>query len=113
MGAKAMSKARKRTQEPRDADYRAAWRACGVTLSTRVWGDDAAQIDLRTRLGDLLKSGWSIQALRSYASKWQIRRYDHITPATWRWAVYFASINIAGEATTFLKDFNTYVHHNG
>lgn len=106
MGVEAMSK-----KPTRDPDYRAAWRACGARLARSAWGDNA-DVDLRAMLDALLKSGWSIQALKAYASvvwrNW--RRYDHVTPAAWRLAVYFASLDGSREgclsAATFLKEFN-------
>jgi hypothetical protein len=49
------------------ADYSAAQRACSKCLH----GEEG---DLRPKLDDALKSGWSIQALKAYAfSVWQLR----------------------------------------
>jgi hypothetical protein len=94
----------KKTKAQRDPDYRAAWRACGA-LAPSVWGTD--EENLRAMLDDLLKSGWSIQALRSYAFTWSRRAdYDHVTPATWRWGIYFANMDMLGSATKFLNEFN-------
>jgi hypothetical protein len=91
----------KRTQA--ETDYRAAWQACAKYLP----GEDPADNDLRERLDWLLKSGgWSIEALRDYAfAKWSTGRYAHVTPAVWRWAIYFAKEDLVGEATAFLKEW--------
>jgi hypothetical protein len=95
----------KKTKARRDPDYSTAWRACGARLAPSVWGTDE-EINLRAMLDDLLKSGWSIQALRSYAFAWRPRRdYDHVTPAAWRWGIYFANMDIGGRATEFLNSF--------
>jgi hypothetical protein len=96
--------AQKRTEARRDPYYRAAWSACGGRLAPAVWGSE--EINLRAMLDDLLKSGWSIQALYSYASTWRKRRYDHVTPAAWRWGIYFANMDLCGYATKFLTEFN-------
>ena len=97
-------KAQKKTKAPRAALYSAAWRACGKPLP----GEDPAENDLRSRLEDLLKSGWSIQALETYAfaHQWQRKRRDHVTPAVWRWAVYFASIDTSPGTATFWREYN-------
>jgi|SRR5579872_969000 len=94
-----MSKARKRTQA--EADYRAAWNACGKPLP----GEDPAQNDLRSRLEDVLKSGWSIEALKAFAAAQFTRRYDHVTPAAWRWAVFFAKADLYGMDTRWLNEW--------
>lgn len=87
-----------------DPDYKDAWRACGAKLSPRVF-DNPEEIDLRARLDDLLKSGWPMAALRSYASTWRTSRQPRVTPAVWRYGVYFASQDLVGTATRFLEEW--------
>ena len=68
------------------ADHSAAQRACSKCLH----GEEG---DLRPKLDDALKSGWSIQALKAYAfSVWQLPAYDHVTK--WRGA-WLLSLPIA------------------
>jgi hypothetical protein len=92
----------KKTRARRDPAYSAAWSACGKPFP----GEDPEQNDLRTKLDGLLKAGWSIQALYSFASIWRPRRYERVTPATWRLAVELASLDLLGSATEFLGEFN-------
>jgi hypothetical protein len=81
------------------ADYRAAWRAC----SKLVPGEES---DLLAKLDDLLKSGWSIQALKAYASSvWQQAAFDHVTEGAWRLAVEFADSNGCSGGRDFPKRF--------
>lgn len=102
MGTEAVSKVPKRTKAEEE-DYSAAWRACGSPLSTRVFGEDAPQINLRARLEGLLKSGWAMTALSDYAYQFRTKRFDHVTPAVWRLAVYLASEDVCGMDTRWLK----------
>ncbi len=75
----------KKAKAPKDPDYRAAWRAC-----KKPWVSWSV-VDLRKRLKQLLRSGWSIQALKAYAFVcWRHKRCDHVTEGAWRWAVAFA-----------------------
>ena len=82
------------------ADYSAAQRASSKCLR----GEEG---DLRTKLNDALKSGWSIQALKAYAvSVWQLPGFDHVTGAAWRLAVEFADSNGCSGGREFLRRFN-------
>jgi hypothetical protein len=82
------------------ADYSAAQRACSKCLH----GEEG---DLRPKLDDALKSGWSIQALKAYAfSVWQLPAVDHVTEVAWRLAVEFADSNGCSGGRDFLKRFN-------
>jgi hypothetical protein len=102
---------RKKTKALRDPDYHAAWLACRKPWISEWSG---SEIDLRAALDDLLKSGWSIQALKAYA--FRVREYarrgnEHVTAGAWRWAVYLASRRAWGQdgplgAKTFLAEFN-------
>jgi hypothetical protein len=58
------------------------------------------------KLDDLLKSGWSIQALKAYASSvWQQAAFDHVTEGAWRLAVEFADSNGCSGGRDFPKRF--------
>lgn len=101
---------RKKTKALRDPDYHAAWLACRKPWSSEWSG---TEIDLRAVLDDLLKSGWTIRALKAYA--FRVREYarrgnEHVTAGAWRWAVYFASPAWRQDgplgAKTFLAEFN-------
>jgi hypothetical protein len=82
------------------ADYSAAQRACSKCLQ----GEES---DLRPKLDDALKSGWSIRALKAYAfSVWQVLAFDGVTEAAWRLAVEFADSNGCSGGREFLKRFN-------
>jgi hypothetical protein len=84
----------------RAADYSAAQRACSKCLH----GEEG---DLRPKLDDALRSGWSIQALKAYAfSVWQLPAFDHVTEVAWRLAVEFADSNGCSGGRDFLKRFN-------
>jgi len=62
----------------RDADYSAAWRACCKVLPSE-------EGDLRAKLDNALKAGWSIQALKAYAfCVWCNTSSDYVTEAAWR-----------------------------
>lgn len=116
-------KAHKKTKAPRDADYRAAWYACRKPWVTSVfnekpliWGEpwatfvDGAEIDMRALLDKVLKSGWSIRALKAYAfCFWRhlygIDRYDRVTAFAWRHAVHDAAVG-DGHASRFLTAFS-------
>jgi hypothetical protein len=75
----------KKAKAPNDPDYRAAWKACKEPWVS--W----TTVDLRKKLKQLLRSGWSIQALKAYAyCNWRHKRCDHVTEGAWRWAVAFA-----------------------
>ena len=64
----------KKAKAPKDPDYRAAWRAC-----KKPWISWSV-VDLRKRLKQVLRSGWSIQALKAYAFVyWRHKRCDHVT----------------------------------
>jgi hypothetical protein len=112
MGTEAViqMKTRKKAQARSDPDYRAAWRACREPWMIMGPG---SEIDLRAALDALLKSGWSIQALKAYA--YRMREFAHrgnerVTAGARRWAVYFASRAWGQEgplgAATFLAEFN-------
>ena len=99
-----MSKRRKRTKA--EEDYHAAWKACGVPLSPRVWGKDVSEINLRARLEELLKYGWPIQAIKDLAfAQFTPSRHNHVTPASWRWCVYFAHADLCGMDTRWLEEW--------
>ncbi len=71
-----------------DPDHRAAWLACRKPFE-RPFGGDA--VNLRVALAELLKTGWSVAALKAYSfSRWNIRRRGHITPDIWRMGIYSA-----------------------
>lgn len=107
------TKARKKPKAPRDPDYRAAWKACRKPWAM-AWG--GGEVDLRVELSKLLKSGWSIQALKAYA--WGhfhfSPRFDYVTAAPWRYAVHFAHDDLVSgrhgpaSATAFLEFFNAH-----
>jgi len=115
---------KKKRKAPRDADYRAAWKACRKPWMESVpndkprvrgepWSDwvDGEEIDMRAALDKLLSSGWTIQALKAYAyCSWRHLygqdRYDHVTAFAWRWAVCFAGADIGGDASRYLTRFN-------
>lgn len=103
------TKARKKAKAPRDADYLAAWKACRKPWPA-AWGF-GQEVDLRVLLDKLLKSGWSIQALKAYAyCVWRHvygrDRYDHVTAFAWRYAVDFANADIGGDASRHLTQFS-------
>jgi hypothetical protein len=84
----------------RDADYSAARRACSKALP----GEEG---DLRAKLDNALKAGWTIQALKAYAfSVWRNSDCDHVTEAAWRLSVEFADSNGRSGGRDFLKRFN-------
>lgn len=90
MGTPKKTKALRKTLA-RDPLYRAAWLACREPWISKGWGEGApVKIDLRVALNKLLKSGWSIQALETFANSWCDWRRDHLTRKPWRWAVYWA-----------------------
>ena len=112
MGTEAViqMKAHKKAKARRGSDYHAAWLACRKPWLNELSG---AEIDLRATLDKLLKSGWSIQALKAYA--FRVREYAHrgndrVTTGAWRWAVYLASPAWPQDgplsAATFLAEFN-------
>jgi hypothetical protein len=89
----------RKAKSPEAGDYRAAWRAC----SKLVPGEES---DLLAKLDGLLKSGWSIQALKAYATYvWQQAAFDHVTEGAWRLAVEFADSNGCSGGRDFLKRF--------
>jgi hypothetical protein len=107
-------KALKRTKAPRHADYRDAWRACRKPWISDWVGTDCprVEIDLRAALRSLLKSGWSIRALKAYAFSVKYfahsrKDIDHVTAGAWRYAVRFASSSdiFGAQAATFLAEF--------
>ena len=72
---------------PDDADYSAALRACSKVLT----GEEG---DLRLKLNNALKAGWSIQALKAYAfSVWRNSGCDYVTEAEWQLSVEYADSN--------------------
>ena len=117
------TKARKKLKAPRDADYRAAWKACCKPWVLRVPNDkplvrgelwdpfvDGEKLDMRAMLDKALKSGWSIQGIKAYAyGFWRHLygedRYDRVTTFAWRLAVYDAAYS-AGNASRFLTAFS-------
>ncbi len=85
-----------RVKGPTDPDHHAAWVAC-----REPWVCfDNSTVDLRPILEDLLKSGWSIGALKAYAHHFRFTGHSHLTPYAWRWAVRFA-----GEGGAMVGDF--------
>jgi hypothetical protein len=48
------------------------------------------RIDLRAKLAEALKAGWTIQALKDYAHNWLYPGCEHVTPSAWRIAVLLA-----------------------
>jgi hypothetical protein len=82
---------------PEAADCRAARHAC-VKL---VPGEES---DLPAKLDSVLKSGWTIQALKAYAfSVWRKSDCADGTEAAWRLAVEFADSNGCSGGRNFLK----------
>jgi hypothetical protein len=72
----------------------------------------APRADLREKLDQLLKSGWSIQALKAYAfCWWRHRRCDHVTEGAWRWAVAFADATQAMGGRNLLERFKADPEH--
>ena len=83
-----------------DKDYHAVRRAC----STGVPGEVDS---LRVKLDSVLKSGWSIEALKAYAfSVWCEPGCDHVTDTAWRLSVEFADSNGCSGGRDFLRRFN-------
>jgi hypothetical protein len=96
----------KRSKGPTDPDHRAAWIACREPDET--WGNLCPPRDLRAKLDEALRSGWSPKALKAYA--YVCFRYtkpmrNHVTRAAWRMAVVFAA-DPGGIGRSFLEDFN-------
>ena len=92
----------RKAKSPEAADYRAAWRAC-----RKLVPGEESDLDLVAKLDDLLKSGWSIQALKAYAfSVWRKSDRDDAAEAAWRLAVEFADSNGCSGGRGFLKRFN-------
>jgi hypothetical protein len=90
----------RKAQAPRDADYNAARHACSKVLP----GEEG---DLRAKLDDALKAGWTIQTLKAYAlSVWQNSGCDHVTETGWRLSVEFADSNGRSGGRDFLRRFN-------
>jgi hypothetical protein len=82
------------------ADYHAAWSACRKSVP----GEES---DLLAKLDDVLKSGWTIQALKAYAFfVWRKSDRDDATEAAWRLAVEYADSNGCSGGRDFLKRFN-------
>jgi hypothetical protein len=55
----------KPAKAPSDPDYRAAWLACREPDET--WGQHHEPTDLRAKLDEALRGGWTPQALKAYA----------------------------------------------
>jgi hypothetical protein len=92
----------RKAKSPEAAYYHAAWRAC-----RKLAPGEESDLDLVAKLDDLLKSGWSIQALKAYAfSVWQKSDRDDAAEAAWRLAVEFADSNGCSGGRGFLKRFN-------
>jgi hypothetical protein len=84
----------------RDTDYSAVRRACSKVLT----GEEG---DLRAKLDNALKAGWTIQALKAYAfSVWRKPGCDYVTEAAWRLSVEFADSDGRSGGRDFLKRFN-------
>jgi hypothetical protein len=93
-------KALTKTEKSRDGDYRAALRACGEVLP----GEEG---DLRAKLDNALKAGWTIEALKAHAfAVWRKPDCDRVTEAAWRLSVEFADSNGCSGGRDFLKRFN-------
>lgn len=89
-----------KAQAPSDADDSAARLACSKVLA----GEEG---DLRAKLDDALKAGWSIRALKAYAFfVWREPGCDHVSEAAWRLSVEFADSNGRSGGREFLKRFN-------
>jgi hypothetical protein len=101
---------KKKTKAPRDPDHRAAWLACRKPwIEDWPFLDEPRIIDLRAALDDLLKSRWSIQALKAFAyceCQLQSDRYDHVTDGAWRLAVSLAAEGRASCGGDFRLKFN-------
>lgn len=82
-------------------DYRAAWKAC-----EEPWETFGRVDDLRKRLRSLLRSGWSIGALKAYAFVvWRHKRSNKVTRSAWRWAVAFADPSVPLGGGNILERF--------
>jgi hypothetical protein len=93
-------KASTKAKASRDIDYIAARRACSRAISGQ-------ECDLRAKLDDALKAGWSVQALKAYAfCVWQNSSCDYVTEAAWRLAVEFADSNGCSGGRDFPKRFS-------
>jgi len=113
MGTEAViqMKDNKKTTARRASDYHVAWLACRKPWVSEWPGCPRVELNLRAALDDLLKSGWSIQALKAFA--FSVREYAHkgnerVTVGAWRWAVYLASTGPASgplSASSFLESF--------
>ncbi len=91
---------------PKDPNYRAAWRAC-----KKPWKSWSV-VDLRKKLKQLLRSGWSIRALKAYAfCQWRHKRCDHVTVGAWRWAVAFADASHEFGGRSLLERFKADPDH--
>jgi hypothetical protein len=89
-----------KAQAPSDADYNTARLACSKVLA-------GEQGDLRAKLDDALKAGWSIQALKAYAFfVWRESGCDQVSEAAWRLSVEFADSNGRSGGREFLKRFS-------
>ena len=87
-------------KSPDAADYHAAWSACRKSVP-------AEESDLLAKLDEVLKSGWTIQALKAYAFfVWRKSDRDDATEAAWRLAVEFADSSGCSGGRDFLKRFN-------
>jgi hypothetical protein len=85
-----------------DPDHRAAWLACREPDET--WGQHREPIDLRAKLDEALRAGWTPQALKAYAYVgWRYTKpqREYVTRAAWRMAVDDSVI-----ARSFLEQFN-------
>jgi hypothetical protein len=95
-----MTKKVRKAQAPCDADYNAARNACSKVIP----GEEG---DLRAKLDNALKAGWSIQALKAYAFiVWRNSGCDYVTEAAWRLSVEFADSKGRSGGRDFLKRFN-------
>jgi hypothetical protein len=89
-----------KAKSPDAADYYAAWSACQKSVP----GEES---DLLVKLDDVLRSGWTIQALKAYAFfVWRKSNRKDATEAAWRLAVEFAGSNGCSGGRDFLKQFN-------
>ena len=92
----------RKAKSPEAADHRAAWRAC-----RKLVPGEESDLDLVAKLDNLLKSGWSIKALKAYAfSVWRKSDRDDAAEAAWRLAVEFGDSNGCSGGRGFLKRFN-------
>jgi len=86
--------------EPANAsDYRAARQACSRSLS-------GEEDELCAKLNSALKSGWSMQALKAYATTvWQQSGSDDVSEAAWRLTIEHADSKGCSGGRDFLRRY--------